>query len=117
MFILLSNDTSKGSNMKLISLVVTGKEHDFQSKCVNCINNVLSLKTFKDLPTFENWYQNKASYFEKESVENTSTDFIKFFLAKITGAVAATFIYDEYMPTKTVNSNEKIENLSVPLTR
>ena len=54
MFILLCSDQLKGSKMKLISLVVTGKEHDFQSKCVNCANNVLSLETFKDLPTFEN---------------------------------------------------------------
>ena len=38
-------------------------------------------------------------------------------MAKIAGAVAATFIYDKYMPTMTVNSNEKIENLSVLLTR
>ena len=38
-------------------------------------------------------------------------------MAKTTGALAATFIYDEYMPTMTVNSNEKIENFSVLLTR
>ena len=117
MFILLCNDELKGSNMKLISLVVTGKEHDFQSKCVNCVNNVLSLETFKGLPTFENWYENKATYFETESVENINANFIKFFVAKITGAVAATFIYGKYMPTLTVNSYEKMENLSVLLTR
>ena len=117
MFILLCNNNLKGSNMKLISLVVTGEEHDFHSKCVNCVNNVLSLETFKDLPTFENWYENKATYFEKESVQNISANFIKVFVAKITGAVAATFIYGEYMPTMTVNSNEKMENLSVLLTR
>ena len=117
MFILLCNDKLKGSNMKLISLVVTGKENDFQSKCVNCVNNVLSLETFKDLPTFENWYENKATYFEKESAKNINDSFIKFFFAKITGAVAATFIYGEYMPTMTENSSEKMENLSVLLTR
>ena len=117
MFILLCNNNLKGSNMKLISLVVTGEEHDFHSKCVNCVNNVLSLETFKDLPTFENWYENKATYFEKESVQNISANFMKVFVAKITGAVAATFIYGEYMPTMTVNSNEKMENLSVLLTR
>ena len=117
MFILLCNYELKGSNMKLISLVVTGKEHDFQSKCVNCVNNVLPLETFKDLPTFENWYENKATYFETESVENINANFIKFFVAKITGAVAATFIYGEYMPTLTVNSYEKMKNLSVLLTR
>ena len=69
MFILLCNNNLKCSNMKLISLVVTGEEHDFHSKCVNCVNNVLSLETFKDLPTFENWYENKATYFEKESTK------------------------------------------------
>ena len=103
--------------MKLISLVVTGKKHDFQLKCTNCVNNVLSLETFKDLPTFENWYENKATYFEKESVQRINADFIKSFLAKITGAVAAAFIYGEYMPTMTVSPNKKIENLSVLLTR
>ena len=117
MFILLCSDKLKGSNMKLISLVVTGKEHDFKSKCTNCINNVLSLETFKDLPTFENWYENRAMYFEKESMENINARFINFFLAKITGAVAATFIYGEYMPAMTVDSNEKMENLSVLLAR
>ena len=117
MFILLCNYELKGSNMKLISLVVTGKEYDFQSKCVNCVNNVLPLETFKDLPTFENWYENKATYFETESVENINANFIKFFVAKITGAVAATFIYGECMPTLTANSYEKMENLSVLLTR
>ena len=117
MFILLCNDKLKGSNMKLISLVVTGKDHDFQLKCTNCINNVLSLETFKDLPTFENWYENRATYFEKENMEKINANFIKSFLAKITGAVAATFIYGEYMPTMTVNSNEKIGNLSVLLTK
>ena len=117
MFILLCNDQLKGSKMKLISLVVTGKEHDFKLKCTNCINNVLSLETFKDLPTFENWYENRAVYFEKESVENIYGDFIKSFLAKITGAVAATFIYGEYMPAMAVLPNEKMENLSVLLTR
>ena len=117
MFILLCNDQLKGSKMKLISLVVTGKEHDFKLKCTNCINNVLSLETFKDLPTFENWYENRAVYFEKESVENIYDDFIKIFLAKIIGAVAATFIYGEYMPAMAVLPNEKMENLSVLLTR
>ena len=117
MFILLCNDNLKGSKMKLISLVVTEKEKDFELKCTNCTNNVLSLETFKDLPTFENWYENRAVYFEKESVENKDADFIKFFLAKITGTVAATFIYGEYMPTLTVSPNEKMENLSVLLTR
>ena len=117
MFILLCCDKLKGSNMKLISLVVTGKKHDFQLKCSNCVNNVLSLETFKDLPTFENWYESRATYFEKESVLNINANFIKSFLAKITGAVAATFLYGEYMPTMTVNCNEKMENLAVLLTR
>ena len=103
--------------MKLISLVVTGKEQDFQLKCINCVNNVLSLETFKGLPTFENWYENKSTYFEKERLENVNANFINFFLAKITVAVAATFLYGEYMLTMTVNSNEKMENLSLLLTR
>ena len=117
MFILLCNDSLKGSNIKLISLVVTGKEHEFQLKCVNCVNNVLSLETLKDLPTFENWYENKATYFEKETVQNITVSFIKLFLAKITGTVAAAFIYGEYVPTLTVSSEEKMQNLSVLLTR
>ena len=117
MFILLCNDSLKGSNIKLVSLVVTGKEHDFQSKCVNCINNVLSQAIFKDLPTFENWYENKVTYFGKEEVQNINADFIKFFLAKITGTVAATFIYGQCMPTMTKNPNHKMETLSVLLTR
>ena len=117
MFILLCNDSLKGSNIKLVSLVVTGKEHDFQSKCVNCINNVLSQAIFKDLPTFENWYENKVTYFGKEEVQNINADFIKFFLAKITRTVAATFIYGQCMPTMTKNPNHKMETLSVLLTR
>ena len=117
MFILLCKDKLKGSNTKLISLVVTGKEHDFKSKCTDCANNALSLETFKDLPTFENWYENRTKYFGNESVENISADLIKVFLAKITGAVTGTFIYGEYMPTMTVCPNEKMEKSSVLLTR
>ena len=34
MIILLCNDKLKGSNMKFISLVVTGKEHEFHSNAL-----------------------------------------------------------------------------------
>ena len=117
MFMLLFNDKLKKSNLKLISLVVADKAHGFELKCPNCINNVLSLKEFKDLSTFEKWWEVRTMYFEKESVKNINPDFIKNFLAKVTGMVAATFIYGEYIPTLTDKSDEKMANLTVLLTR
>ena len=116
MFMLLFNDKLKKSDLKLISLVVTDKAPGFELKCSNCINNVLSLEEFKGLTTFENWLGNRTMYFEKESVKKVNPDFTKNFLAKITGTVA-TFIYRKYIPTLTGKSDEKMENLTVLLTR
>ena len=56
-------------------------------------------------------------YFQKESAKNINPDFIKNFLAKVTGTVAATFIFGEYMPTLRDKSDEKMANLTVLLTR
>ena len=56
-------------------------------------------------------------YFQKESAKNINPDFIKNFLAKVTGTVAATFIFGEYMPTLTDKSDEKMANLTVLLKR
>ena len=117
MFMLLFNDKLKKSNLKLISLVVTDQAPGFELKCSNCMNNVLSLEEFKDLATFENWWQVRTMYFEKESAKNINPDFMKNFLAKVTGTVAATFIFGEHIPTLTDKSDEKMENLRVLLTR
>ena len=117
MFILLFNDNLKGSNMKLISAVVTDKENALKLKCANCINNVLSLDTFKDLRTFEKFWDEKSMYFGKESVDHVNADFIKNFLVKITGTVAATLIYGKYIPTMTEKCDEKMVNVAVLLTR
>ena len=83
----------------------------------NCINNVLSLKEFKDLPTFENWWEKGATYFEMQTLENINPYFIKNFLAKITRTAAATFIYGEYIPTMTDKPDDKVANLAVLMTR
>ena len=117
MFILLFNDKLKGSNMKLISLVVTTKENALKLKCVNCLNNVLSPETFKDLLTFEKFWDEKTTYFGKESLDHINHDFIKIFLAKITGTVAATLIFGEYIPTMTGKCDEQMKNVAVLLTR
>ena len=117
MFILLFNDNLKGSNMKLISAVVTDKENALKLKCANCINNVLSLDTFKDLRTFEKFWDEKSMYFGKESVDHVNADFIKKILVKITGTVAATLIYGKYIPTMTEKCDEKMVNVAVLLTR
>ena len=117
MFILLSNEKLKGSNMKLISLVVTDKDDDLELECPNCINNVLSLETFKDPAVFERWWEDKATHFENETAGNINPEFINSFLAKITGIVAATLIYGKYMPTMTDRPDQQMENLVVLLTR
>ena len=117
MFILLFNDKLKGSNMKLISAVVTDKEHTLKLKCANCINNVLSLETFKGLLIFEKFWEEKTTYFGNESVDHINADFIKIFLAKITGAVAATFIYGKSIPTMIGKRDEQMANVAVLLTR
>ena len=117
MFLLLFHDKLKNSNLKLISLVVTDKDRDVKLTCSACINNVLTLEEFKDLDSFENWLEERASFFEIEDLENINPDFIKSFLAKITGTVAATFIYGKYIPTMTDRSDEQMTNLAVLLTR
>ena len=116
MFILLFNDKLKGSNMKLISLVVTAKENALKLKCVNYLNNVLSLETFEDLLTFEKFWEEKATYFGKESLDHINDEIIKVFLAKITGTVATTLIYGKYIPTMTDKCNEQMKNVAVLLT-
>ena len=110
MFILLFYDQLKYSNMKLISLIVTDKSQNFKLKCRDCKNNVLSLEEFKDFHTFENCWEERATYFEKERKGNIDHGFIKTFLAKITGTAAATLIYGEYIPTfdSTSNNNPKV---------
>ena len=117
MFIVLLNDKLRNSNLKLISLVVTDKAHEIKLECPDCKNNVLSLEEFKDLHTFENWWKERETYFGKMSVKNISPDFIKKFLAKITGTVAATFIYGKHVPTLTDKSDEQMANVMVLLTR
>ena len=76
MFILLCNEKLKDSNMKLISLVVNDKEDDIELECPNCINNVLSLEILKNPATFENWWEDKTTHFETETVENINPEFI-----------------------------------------
>ena len=118
MFILLFSDKLKGSNMKLISLVVTDKEHNLESICPDCINsNVIPLETFKDADTFNNWCEAKASYFEIGTIEKINTNFVKSFSAKITGTMAATFIYGKYVPTMTKNPVKRMISSKVLLTR
>ena len=117
MFLLLFHDKLKYSNLKLISLVVTDKAHDVKLTCPTCINNVLSLEEFKDVSAFENWWEERETYFEIESMENINCNFIKSFLAKITGIVAATFIFDKYIPAMTDRSDDQMTNLAVLLTR
>ena len=117
MFLLLFHDKLQNSNLKLISLVVTDKDRYDKLTCRTCKNNVLTLEEFKDLRTFENWWEERATYFEIENLENINRDFIKSFLAKITGTVAATFIYGKYIPTMTDRSDEQMGNLAVLLTR
>ena len=78
---------------------------------------MLSLDEFKDLPAFENWWKERETYFEKVSIKDINPDFIKSFSAKITGTVAATFIYGKHIPTLTDKYDEQMINLAVLLTR
>ena len=118
MFILLFIDKLKGSNMKLISLVVTDKDHNLESICPGCVNNnVLPLETFKDADTFNNWCEAKATYFEIGTVEKSNANFVKSFSAKITGTVAATLIYGKFVPTMTKNPDKRMISSKVLLTR
>ena len=96
MFILLFNDELKSSNLKIISLMVTDNFHEVRLECPDCINNVLSLEEFKDLPTFEKWWKEREAYFEKVSLKNITSDFIKKFSAKIAGTVPHSFTVNTY---------------------
>ena len=104
--------------MNLISLIVTDKERYLESICPNCRNNyVRPLETFKDAGTFGSWLEDKAIYFEIDTVEKIDADFIKRFSAKITGTMAATFTYDKYVPTMTENPDKQMISSKVLLTR
>ena len=117
MFILLFHDKLQDSNLKLIPLVVTDNAHNFKLRCTNCMNNVLSLEQFKDLPSFENWWVERTTYFGIENLEDINPNFVKKFLAKVTGTAAATFIYGKHIPAMSDNPNEQMKNLAVLLTR
>ena len=97
--------------------MVTDKAHGIKLECPDCKNNVLSLDEFKDLPAFENWWKERETYFEKVSIKDINPDFIKSFSAKITGTVAATFIYGKHIPTLTDKYDEQMTNVAVLLTR
>ena len=117
MFILLFHDRLKNSNLKLISLVVIDKARDYTSECCDCINNVFLSEELEDITKFENVWEERATHYQKENVENINPDFIKSFLAAITGTIAATFIYGKFLPTLTDKSDEQITNLKVLLTK
>ena len=79
MFLLLFNDKLKNSNLKLIPLVVTDKDRDVKLTCSTCINNVLTLEEFKDLRSFENWWEERATFLEIEDLENINLISLKVF--------------------------------------
>ena len=117
-FKMFFNDKLKDSNMNLISLIVTDKERYLESLCPNCRNNyVRPLETFKDAGTFGSWLEDKAIYFEIDTVEKIDADFIKRFSAKITGTMAATFTYDKYVATMTGNPDKQMISSKVLLTQ
>ena len=117
MFILLFNGTLKGSNMKLISLIVTDKECNLESICPDCLNHVLPVEVSKDAGTFSSWREGKAAHFEVGTVEEINADFAKSFSGKITGALAATFIYGKYVPVMTENLDKRMISSKVLLTQ
>ena len=72
------------------------------------------LKTFSHS---KNFGKRKLRILQKESVDHINADFIKIFLAKITGSVAATFIYGKSIPTITDKRDEQMASVVVLLTR
>ena len=73
---------------------------------------------WKNLKTFPHSKSGgkREKHFEKVSLKNIAPDFIKKFSAKITGTVAATFIYGKHVPTLTDKSDEQMAHVTVLLT-
>ena len=46
---------------------------------MHCINNVLTLEEFKDFRSFENCWEERATFLEIEDLENINPDTIKCF--------------------------------------
>lgn len=64
-----------------------------------------------------NWWEGKAAHFEIGTVKEINADFVKSFSGKITGAMAATFIYGKYVSIVTENLDKRMINSKVLLTR
>ena len=116
LFILLFHDVLTNSGMKLTYLVVTDeKVNPDNLDCDLCKNHVLSEK---DFPDFDNWLEEKESYFKAGSGKMVKEAFSKDFSAKLTGVLAAACILPNYIPifTDEQDDHEHMEHLTVLLT-
>ena len=79
------------------------------------MNSLIIYFHWKNLKTFPHLKSGgkREEHFEKVSWKNIAPDFIKKFSAKITGSVAATFIYGKYVLTLTDKSDEQMVHVAV----
>ena len=116
LFVLLFHDVLTNSGLKLTYLVVTDeKVNPDNLECDLCMNHVLSEK---DLSDFDNWLEEKESYFKSGSRKKIEEAFSKAFSAKLTGVLAAAHIHPNYIPvfTDDRDDHEHMEHLAVLLT-
>ena len=116
LFILLFHDVLTNSGMKLTYLVVTDEKVSPDNlDCDLCMNHVLSEK---DFPNFDNWLEEKESYFKAGSGKKVTEAFSKDFSARLTGVLAAACILPNYIPifTDDQDDHEHMEHLTVLLT-
>ena len=115
LFILLFYDVLTNSGMKVTYLVVTDeKASPFFHYCDLCMNHVLSEKDLRD---FDNWLEEKESYFKAGSGKKIEEAFSKDFSARLTGVLAAAYIHPNYIPVVTddQDDHEHMEHLAVLL--
>ena len=99
LFVLLFHDVLKNSRMKLINLVINDEIIDPNNfDCHKCMDHVLSENDFTDITKFTSCLVGKEDCFDtkyKNLIEEASS---KKFLAKLTGVLAASQIYHNYIP-------------------
>ena len=118
LFILLFHDVLKTSRIKLINLVINDKTIDPNIlDCHQCMGHVISVKDFADINKFTSCLVAKEDCFDtkyKNPIEEAGS---KTFLAKLTGVLAASQIYRDYIPKFTHMQNvcQQMDHLRVLL--
>ena len=106
LFVLLFHDVLKTSGMKIFNLVITDETIDEDNLiCKKCMDHVLSGENIADTTKFTSWLVGKEDCFDTKFKKPIKEACSKNFLAKLTGVLAASQIYHDYIPRFTHTQN------------